>query len=78
MSSPLGALVGALVGGALCLAVPWLVVRTSEVPRGRRLLPGAVLAGFLLGILESLASMNEIKSIIYGIDQIIIYLVAIV
>ena len=48
MSSPLGALVGALVGGALCLAVPWLVARTSEVPRGRRLLPGAVLAAVLL------------------------------
>ncbi len=41
-------------------------------------LPGAVLAGFLLGILESFASMNEVKSIIPGIDQIIIYLVAIV
>jgi len=41
-------------------------------------LPGAVLAGFLLGILESFASMNEIKSIIPGIDQIIIYLVAII
>ncbi len=41
-------------------------------------LPGAVLAGFLLGILQSLASMNEIKSIIPGIDQIIIYLVAVV
>lgn len=41
-------------------------------------LPGAVLAGFLLGILESFASMNEIKSIVPGIDQIIIYLVAIV
>ncbi|MCP5086603.1 MAG: branched-chain amino acid ABC transporter permease [Rhodobacteraceae bacterium] len=41
-------------------------------------LPGAVLAGFMLGILESFASMNEIKSIIPGIDQIIIYLVAIV
>ncbi|APX21803.1 MAG: branched-chain amino acid ABC transporter permease [Rhodobacteraceae bacterium] len=41
-------------------------------------LPGAVLAGFLLGILESFASMNEIKSILPGIDQIIIYLVAIV
>ena len=41
-------------------------------------LPGAVLAGFLLGILESFASMNEIKSIFPGIDQIIIYLVAIV
>ncbi|WP_319411349.1 branched-chain amino acid ABC transporter permease [uncultured Cohaesibacter sp.] len=41
-------------------------------------LPGAVLAGFLLGILESFASMNEIKSVIPGIDQIIIYLVAII
>ena len=41
-------------------------------------LPGAVLAGFLLGILESFASMNQIKSILPGIDQIIIYLVAIV
>lgn len=41
-------------------------------------LPGAVLAGFLLGILQSLASMTEVKSIIPGIDQIIIYLVAVV
>ncbi len=41
-------------------------------------LPGAVLAGFLLGVLESFASMNEIKSLIPGIDQIIIYLIAIV
>ena len=41
-------------------------------------LPGAVLAGFLLGILESFASMNEVKAIFPGIDQIIIYLVAIV
>jgi branched-subunit amino acid ABC-type transport system permease component len=41
-------------------------------------LPGAVAAGFLLGILESFASMNEVKSVIPGIDQIIIYLVAIV
>ncbi len=41
-------------------------------------LGGAVMAGFLLGILQSFASMNEVKSIIPGIDQIIIYLVAIV
>ena len=41
-------------------------------------LPGAVLAGFLLGILQSFASMNEVKSLLPGIDQIIIYLVAIV
>jgi branched-subunit amino acid ABC-type transport system permease component len=40
-------------------------------------LGGAVVAGFLLGILQSLASMNEIKDLIPGIDQVIIYLVAI-
>ncbi|WP_425075004.1 branched-chain amino acid ABC transporter permease [Sagittula sp. S175] len=41
-------------------------------------LPGAVAAGFLLGILESFASMREIITLIPGINQIIIYLVAIV
>jgi branched-chain amino acid transport system permease protein len=41
-------------------------------------LGGAVSAGFLLGILQSFASMTEVKSIIPGIDQIIIYLVAVV
>ncbi len=41
-------------------------------------LPGAVAAGFLLGILESFASMPSITAIIPGINQIIIYLVAIV
>lgn len=41
-------------------------------------LVGAVVAGFLLGILQSFASMNEIKAIFPGVDQIIIYLVAVV
>ncbi|MDX5360697.1 MAG: branched-chain amino acid ABC transporter permease [Alphaproteobacteria bacterium] len=41
-------------------------------------LPGAVAAGFLLGILQSFAAMNEVKAILPGIDQIIIYLVAVV
>lgn len=41
-------------------------------------LPGAVLAGFLLGILESFASMAQVVSLIPGINQIIIYLVAII
>jgi branched-subunit amino acid ABC-type transport system permease component len=41
-------------------------------------LPGAVAAGFLLGILQSFASMTEVKSLIPGIDQVIIYLVAVV
>lgn len=41
-------------------------------------LGGAVLAGFVLGILQSFASMNEVKAIVPGIDQIIIYLVAVI
>ena len=41
-------------------------------------LPGAVAAGFLLGILQSFASMTQVKAIVPGIDQIIIYLVAVV
>jgi branched-chain amino acid transport system permease protein len=41
-------------------------------------LPGAVLAGFLLGILESFASMPVVLDALPGINQIIIYLVAII
>ncbi|WP_113913100.1 branched-chain amino acid ABC transporter permease [Roseovarius dicentrarchi] len=41
-------------------------------------LPGAVLAGFLLGILESFASMSEVLELLPGINQIVIYLVAII
>ncbi|WP_425403661.1 branched-chain amino acid ABC transporter permease [Hwanghaeella sp.] len=41
-------------------------------------LTGAVAAGFMLGILQSFASMNEVKEILPGIDQIIIYLIAVV
>ncbi|KUF10299.1 branched-chain amino acid ABC transporter permease [Pseudoponticoccus marisrubri] len=41
-------------------------------------LPGAVLAGFLLGILESFASMREVINFVPGINQVIIYLVAII
>ncbi|UMA65620.1 branched-chain amino acid ABC transporter permease [Roseivivax marinus] len=41
-------------------------------------LPGAVLAGFLLGILESFASMTQVINLIPGINQIIIYVVAII
>ncbi|MEQ8584859.1 MAG: branched-chain amino acid ABC transporter permease [Thalassobaculaceae bacterium] len=41
-------------------------------------LPGAVAAGFLLGVLESFASMGQVVELLPGINQIIIYLVAIV
>ncbi len=41
-------------------------------------LPGAVLSGFMLGILQSFASLKVVTNIVPGIDQIIIYLVAII
>ncbi len=46
-------------------------------------LPGAVLAGFLLGVLQSIASMSVVKDFfnaifLPSIDQIIIYLVAVI
>ena len=39
-------------------------------------LEGEVLAVFLLGILQSFAAMNEVKALIPGIDQVVIYAVA--
>ena len=41
-------------------------------------LPGAVLAGFLLGIIEAFASMAQVLEVLPGINQIVIYLVAII
>ena len=41
-------------------------------------LPGAVLAGFLLGVLESFASTTWATTLLPGINQVIIYLVAII
>lgn len=41
-------------------------------------LPGAVLAGFVLGILESFASMGAVLEVLPGLNQIIIFLVAII
>lgn len=41
-------------------------------------LPGAVAAGFLLGILQSFASMTAVSQFLPGIDQVIIYLVAVI
>ncbi len=41
-------------------------------------LPGAVLAGFVLGILESFASTTWATTTLPGINQVIIYLVAII
>ena len=41
-------------------------------------LPGAVLAGFVLGILEAFASMREVIETLPGINQVVIYLAAII
>ena len=56
------------------LVISFVVV----VVGGMGSLPGAVLAGFVLGILESFASMREVLAILPGLNQIIIYLVAII
>ena len=60
--------------GMQFLVISFVVV----VVGGMGSLPGAVTAGFLLGLLEAFASTEWAKDIIPGIDQIIIYLVAII
>ncbi len=56
------------------LVISFVVV----VVGGMGSLPGAVLAGFFLGILESFASMSAVTEVIPGINQVIIYLAAVV
>ncbi|MGB7304084.1 MAG: branched-chain amino acid ABC transporter permease [Burkholderiaceae bacterium] len=55
------------------LVISFVVV----VVGGMGSLPGAVLAGFILGTLESFASMREVIEVIPGINQVVIYLAAI-
>ncbi|MEL6609393.1 MAG: branched-chain amino acid ABC transporter permease [Pseudomonadota bacterium] len=56
------------------LVISFVVV----VVGGMGSLPGAVLAGFVLGILESFASMREVIELLPGINQVVIYLAAII
>jgi len=56
------------------LVISFVVV----VVGGMGSLPGAVLAGFLLGVLESFASMREVIELLPGVNQVVIYLAAIV
>ena len=56
------------------LVISFVVV----VVRGMGSLPGAVAAGLLLGILESFASMRQVIEALPGINQVVIYLAAIV
>jgi len=68
-----------LVPPTYALGMDFLVLSfVVVVVGGMGSLPGAVAAGFLLGILQSFASMTEIKSLLPGIDQIILYLTAVV
>lgn len=67
-----------LLPPAYSLGMDFLVLSfVVVVVGGMGSLPGAVAAGFLLGILQSFASMNEVKQIIPGIDQIIVYATAV-
>jgi branched-chain amino acid transport system permease protein len=83
----LGAVVAGLAGAMYTPMLPpdyhmgmdFLVLSfVIVVVGGMGSLGGAVAAGFLLGLLQSFAAMNEIKSLVPGIDQIIIYLVAVI
>ncbi|MGB0853616.1 MAG: branched-chain amino acid ABC transporter permease [Pikeienuella sp.] len=56
------------------LVISFVVV----VVGGMGSLSGAVLAGFVLGILESIASMREVIEFLPGINQVVIYLAAII
>lgn len=74
-----GVMYSPIVSPTYTMGMEFLVLSfVVVVVGGMGSLGGAILAGFLLGVLQSFASMNEIKQIIPGIDQIIIYLVAVV
>ena len=65
------------------MGMDWLVLSfVVVVVGGMGSLPGAVLAGFLLGITQSLAAwlsaLDGLKDYLKGLDQIIIYLVAVI
>lgn len=65
------------------MGMDWLVLSfVVVVVGGMGSLPGAVIAGFMLGIIQSfaawLSSLDGLKTYLQGLDQIIIYLVAVV
>ena len=73
-----GALYAPIVSPYYNTGMDFLVISfVVVVVGGMGSLPGAVLSGFLLGVLQSLAALNEVKAVLPGIDQVIIYLVAV-
>jgi len=61
------------------LGMDFLVLSFVEVVvGGMGSIPGAVFAGFLLGIVESFASMAAVTRVLPAIDQVILYVVAII
>jgi branched-subunit amino acid ABC-type transport system permease component len=74
-----GAMYSPIVPPSYAMGMDFLVLSfVVVVVGGMGSLGGAVLAGFLLGILQSFASMNAVNALFPGIDQIVIYLVAVV
>ncbi|MCW1951581.1 MAG: branched-chain amino acid ABC transporter permease [Octadecabacter sp.] len=73
-----GVMYAPIVSPAYTMGMDWLVLSfVVVVVGGMGSLPGAVLAGFVLGIIESFASMPSIVNLLPGINQIVIYVVAI-
>ena len=73
-----GVMYAPIVSPAYTMGMDWLVLSfVVVVVGGMGSLPGAVLAGFLLGIIESFASLPAVVNLLPGINQIIIYVVAI-
>ncbi|SMX38118.1 branched-chain amino acid ABC transporter permease [Octadecabacter ascidiaceicola] len=73
-----GVMYAPIVSPAYTMGMDWLVLSfVVVVVGGMGSLPGAVLAGFVLGIIESFASMPAVVNLLPGINQIVIYVVAI-
>lgn len=73
-----GVMYAPIVSPAYTMGMDWLVLSfVVVVVGGMGSLPGAVFAGFLLGIIESFASLPAVVNLLPGINQIIIYVVAI-
>lgn len=79
VSGVAGVLYSPIVSPNYHLGMDFLVLSfVVVVVGGMGSIPGAVLAGFLLGIVESFASMAAVTRVLPAIDQVILYVVAII